>query len=310
MVNMTALAKSLKGVHNFLPTPLLPDYKVDLYGMRENVVYHSKNNPSDMTVTVCGGFGEGLALDADEHKDVVAAAVDGAGGAIGVVAVALGGYGMQRKMVMNAQEAGASSVRVRFPTFGDTLAGTAYKYLRSLAESIEIGMVIFVMGEHDFWPDVLAQLADVPNIVGFSPPGGPDSSDRVGKAVQELVPGRYIWINENEKNAMKSFPNGCEGYTTAVASIIPGACREFWRYGMSGDADLMIDTYENRIRPIIDIRTIGGGSGIGGIKVALEATGRFGGPTRLPESPVSDSDKQLIVNVLRRHPEVAHMVID
>ena len=310
MVDMTGLAKSLRGVHNFLPTPFLPDYKVDLYGMRENAAYHAKNNPTDMTLTVCGGFGEGLALDADEHKDVVAAAVSGAGGIIGVSAVALGGYGMQKKMVMNAQEAGASSVRVRFPTFGGTLAETAYSYLRGLAESIDIGMVIFVMGDHDFWPNVLARLADVPNIVGFSPPGGPDSSDRVGKAVQELVPDRYIWINENEQSAMRSFPNGCEGYTTAVASIVPGASREFWIYGMSGDTTRMIHTYENRIRPIIGIRTIGEGCEIGGIKIALEVMGRFGGPTRLPETPVSDSDKNFIVNVLRQHPEVSHMVIE
>ena len=215
ITDMAALRESLRGVHNFLPTPFLPGYELDLDGMRKNVAYHARTGPEDMTVTVCGGFGEGLSLDAEEHKDVVAAAVDGAGGAIGVAAVALGGYGMQRKMARNAQEAGASSVRVRFPTFGSVSAKAAYSYLRGLAESVDIGIVVFVMGEHEFWPGVLARLAEVPNIVGFSPPGGPDTSDRVGRAVQSMVPGRFTWINETEESAMKSFAHDCQGYTTA-----------------------------------------------------------------------------------------------
>ena len=271
MPDFTSLRKSLRGVHNFLPTPFLPDYKPDLHGMRENVAYHAKSFSADMIVTVCGGFGEGLALDAEEHKDIVAAAVDGAASNLPVSAVVLGGYGMQRKMAINAREAGASSLRVRFPTFGTTEADTAYSYLRGLAESVDIGMVVFVLGEHKFWPDVLARSPAVPNIVGFSPPGGPDAADRIGRAIQQKVPDRYIWINENEQSAMKSFPNGCAGFTTAVASIIPRSCAKFWKYGTCGDTRRMLDTYGNLIRPIIAIRSVDKGCEIGGIKVALEA---------------------------------------
>ena len=93
---MAEMRRSLRGVHNFLPTPFLPDCRPDLDGMRDNVAYHACTGPEDMTVTVCGGFGEGPALDAEEHRDVVAAAVDGAAGQVGIAAVALGGYGMQR----------------------------------------------------------------------------------------------------------------------------------------------------------------------------------------------------------------------
>ena len=102
MPDFPSLRESLRGVHNFLPTPFLPDYKPDLHGMRENVAYHAKNFSAAMIVTVCGGFGEGLALDAEEHKDIVAAAVDGAASNLPVSAVVWGGYGMQRKMALKA----------------------------------------------------------------------------------------------------------------------------------------------------------------------------------------------------------------
>ena len=308
MTDMAVLRESLRGVHNFLPTPFLESYEPDLNGMRENVAYHARTGPDDMTVTVCGGFGEGLALDAEEHKDVVAAAVDGAGGRVGVAAVALGGYGMQRKMARNAQEAGANSVRVRFPTFGTATAETAYGYIRGLAESVDIGVVVFVMGEHDFWPRVLERLAEVPNVVGFSPPGGPEFGDGVGRAVLSMVPGRFIWINENEKSAMKSFPHGCEAYTTAVASIIPRASRDFWKYGMSGDVDRMMKVYETLIQPIIAIRSYRSGYEISGIKVALEVLGRAGGPTRPPSAMVDAQGREGIAEILLQHPEVRHLV--
>lgn len=308
MSSITQSRYLLRGVHNFLPTPFLPDHKVDLYGMRENVVYHADTFHTDMVVTVCGGFGEGLQMDVEEQKDIVSAAVDGAGGRVPITAVALGGYGMQRRLAINAQETGASTLRVRFPTFGTADSDNAYSYLKGLAESADIGMVIFVMGEHNFWPDVFERLSGVSNIIGFSPPGGADSSDQIGKAIQHRVPNRYIWINENEQSAMKSFSNGCEGYTTAVSSIIPKSCKEFWDYGISGDTDQMLLTFNKLIKPIIKIRTVGRGCEIGGIKVALEALGRYGGPTRLPEFQVSKEDRKTIVDILRQHPETKELL--
>ena len=50
-----------------------------------------------MVVTVCGGFGEGLALDAEEHKDIVAAAVDGAASNLPVSAVVWGAMECREK---------------------------------------------------------------------------------------------------------------------------------------------------------------------------------------------------------------------
>ena len=82
MSSITQSRFLLRGVHNFLPTPFLPDYKVDLYGMRENVAYHANTFNTDMVVTVCGGFGEGLQMDVEEQKDIVSATVDGAEGRV------------------------------------------------------------------------------------------------------------------------------------------------------------------------------------------------------------------------------------
>ena len=60
-------------------------------------------------------------------------------------------------------------------------------------------------------------------------PSGPE----VGEAVSSLVPGRYIWIAENEDQAIRAFPHGSLAYSTAAAAIVPNASRQFWRNGVS-----------------------------------------------------------------------------
>ena len=305
MTDYAALREALAGVHNYLPTPFFPDYRLDTVGMRENVAYHVRGGCENMTITVAGGYGEGFTLDLEEHKAAVAAAVEGAQGKVHIMAGVVGGYGIQRRMARNAEEAGADSVIIFFPRSGTPTAETSYSYFRDLAESVDIGVVVFPYGEHYFWPEVLERLAVVPNVVGFFPPtGGPE----FGKAVSSLVPGRYIWIAENEDQAIRAFPHGSLAYSTAAAAIVPDASREFWRYGASGDVELMMDVYEQRIEPIIGIRSLKPGYGISGIKVALEALGRAGGPTRPPDTQVAEPDRPAIADILARHPEVKNLV--
>ena len=86
-----------------------------------------------------------------------------------------------------------------------------------------------------------------------------------------------------------------------MASIVPQASRDFWRCGTSGDTNRMMEVYEGLIKPITEIRSIGPGCNIGGIKAALEILGRAGGPTRPPEPAVDASDRAVIAEILRRH---------
>ena len=305
MTDYAALREALAGVHNYLPTPFFSNYRLDADGMRENVAYHVRAGSENMTITVAGGYGEGFTLDLEEHEAAVAAAVEGAQGKIHIMAGVVGGYGIARRMARNAEAAGADSLIIFFPRTSTPTTETSYSYFRDLAESVNIGVVAFPFGKHDFWPGVLERLAVVPNVVGFFPPtGGPE----FGKTVSSLVPGRYIWIAENEDQAIGAFPHGSLAYSTAAAAIVPDASREFWRYGVSGDVERMMEVYDKLIKPIIGIRGLKPGYGISGIKAALELLGRAGGPTRPPDTQVAEPDRPAIAEILSRHPEVRHLV--
>jgi 5-dehydro-4-deoxyglucarate dehydratase len=173
---------------------------------------------------------------------------------------------------------------------------------------VRIGVVVFM--RHEFWPDVLQQLAELPNVVGFFPPLDltPGFYSGIARAVTKLVPDRLLWIAENEPAAVISFPLGAQAYSTAAAALVPEASREFWRHGISGKIERMSEVLKTRIEPVLKIRTYKPGYGISGIKMAMEVLGRAGGPVRPPGTQVLAGDRAGIAAILRGHPEVSQKI--
>ncbi len=290
----------LKDVHNFLTTPFHSNYDLDAEGLARNVADHVRNPARDMTLVVGGGLGELFTLDVAEHKEMVAAAVSAAAGVLPVVAGAGGGYRNALRMARNAEQAGAEAVLVFAYPFSCNEAEGAYDYLREVTESVGIGVLIYCCTKGDFWERILPRLAQLPNVIGFKDPsGGLD----LGRALGSLLPDNFLWIAEGESHAEMALPQGARAYTTAVATFVPRATREFWAAGISGEVDRMQKIRKARIDPVVGLRSVQPGYGISGIKVALEALGRAGGPVRPPGTPVASQDRATIAAIAREHAE-------
>lgn len=303
---MKELLKALDGVHNYLPTPFHADYRINPEGLRDNVAFYVRRKPKNMAITVAGGYGEGWTLDLEEHKEMVAAAVEGAQGEIPIMAGVIGGYQTSVRMAVNAQAAGAGSIIIFFPP-ASPKEEDAYRYFRDITTAVSMGVIIFPRGKAEYWPRVMTRLAEIPNVIGFVPPGGSDTV-AFGNSQSSRLPNRLIWIAENEPDAGRSYPWGCRAYTTAAAALVPDACHDFWAAGVGGDETAMKEVDRSRIQPIIRIRGYKPGYGISGIKVAMEALGLAGGPVRPPLVQVAREDRAGIVDILRRHPEVRDLV--
>jgi dihydrodipicolinate synthase/N-acetylneuraminate lyase len=114
-----------------------------------------------------------------------------------------------------------------------------------------------------------------------------------------------VWIAEGETHALEALPAGSRAYTTAVATFVPAACREFWKLGVAGDRAGMEAVLKKRIEPIVKVRGVKSGYGVSGIKVALEALGRSGGIVRPPGMQVQPEDRAVIAEIARNHSESA-----
>ncbi len=169
---MKDLLKALDGVHNYLPTPFHADYRINPEGLRDNVAFYADNHPSDMTITVAGGYGEGWTLDLEEHQKMVAAAVEGAQGKIPIMAGVIGGFKMSLRMAVNAEKAGAGSIIIFFPP-SSPKEESAYHYFREIVTAVSIGVTIFPRGEAEYWPRGDDATGGVAQRDRIRPPGRP-----------------------------------------------------------------------------------------------------------------------------------------
>ncbi len=295
---MPELREALRGVHNFLTTPFRADLSLDAEGLRRNAAYHaSRESDGGMTLVAGGGLGELFTMDAVEQRAMADAVVAGSAGRLRVVVGAGGGYRLAMRMAENAEKAGADAILLFSPPYGAESAEGAFSYFRAVAESVRIGVIAYPRGKDEFWPDVLARLAGIPNVIGFKDPTG---GTAIGKALGPLIEERLVWVAEGETHALEALPAGARAYTSAVATFVPKACRDFFQQGVAGDRVKMRATMESRIDPVVRVRSLRPGYGISGIKVALEALGRAGGPVRPPGTNVAREDRESIAGIARR----------
>src|SRR6185503_10718251 len=172
-------------------------------------------------------------LDPEEQKSMAAAAVAGAQGKMPVVAGAGGGYKLALRMARYAEEAGADAILLFAPPYGSGTVEGALDYFREVARSVRIGVIAYPRGTDVDWAEVLRRLAaEAPNVVGFKDPTG---GIQIGRALGPLIRERLVWVAEGETHAVEALPAGARAYTSAVATFVPDACREFWRRGVAGD---------------------------------------------------------------------------
>lgn len=303
--SMEELARACRGVHNFLTTPFLPDGALDVEGLRGNVAYHADRHPEDMTIVVTCNLGELFSLDLEEHRAAGRAAVEGARGRMPVIQGVAGGYQLTLEMARNAERAGVDALMLFAPPYGSPTARGVYQYMHRVATAVRMGVFVnmwhgYAVAVEDYWPQVIRELARLPNVIGFQDASG---GLQVGHSLGELIPDRFLWIARGEGHAVKALPAGARAYTAAVASLTPKACRDFWKNGTAGNLSEMNEILEQRISPMAAVRSLRPGYSAAGIKVALETLGRAGGPTRPPMGQVAAADRPRIEAIVRRHAE-------
>ncbi|MBM3803254.1 MAG: hypothetical protein FJW26_13215 [Acidimicrobiia bacterium] len=299
------LAQAMQGVHNFMVTPFHPNLALDAEGLLQNIRHHVKAKAQDMTIVVGGGMGELLALDIHEHRSLAEAAVAATQGLLPVVVGVRGGYRLAMQLARSAERAGADAILLLAPPHGSESVEGAYRYMREVADSVNIGVLIamthgFSGSIESYWPSLIERLAQLPNVVGFEDSSG---DVQIGRALGAEVLRRFLWVARGERHALQALPAGARAYTAAVATLVPNACHEFWKLGIAGESAAMTEVLKSRIDPVAQIRGLKPGYRSSAVKVALETLGRSGGAVRPPEARVTADDREHIAAIVRKNAE-------
>ena len=269
----------LEGVLPPVVTPFR-DGEVDLEAFRANLQRWNQTGLSGYLVL--GSNGESVYLEEREKEALLETAREHVPS--GRILMAGTGRESTRETVRftrRAAELGADCALVITPAYfrGQITPDRLAAHFLRVADAAPIPVLLYNVPQFtgvNMEPDLVARLADHPNIVGIK-----DSSGNVGQ-LAEIVrlapPGFAVFVG----NAGVFYPALCVGAAggiLAVANVIPDLCVVLFRAHRSGDhaAALALQRRMARLARLVTVV-----HGVGGLKTAMEGAGYRGGEVREP----------------------------
>jgi 4-hydroxy-2-oxoglutarate aldolase len=281
----------LSGVMPPIATPFI-DGKLTPDRLKKNFKQWNRTGLSGYLVL--GSNGEAVYLNEKEKIKTLEVSRE----AIPASKIMLVGTGMEStqetiRFTNQAAKIGADCALVVTPCYfkGSMKPQILYDHFISVAESSRIGILIYNVPQFtgiNMEPEWVARLSEHPNIKGIK-----DSSGNIGQ-LSEIIhlsqKGFAVFVG----SAPVFFPALCMGAVggiLAVANVVPQECVQIQTLFNKGKTD-EARALQNRLTPLA--RAVTTKYGIGGLKMAMDLAGYFGGNSRLPlKKPGKDVEEEL-----------------
>lgn len=280
----------LQGIYPPITTPFNSDGDIYEAKLRYNV--EKWNRTALSGYVVMGSTGESVMLTPEEKYrcwEIVASAA-----APGKLLIAGTGMESVRETVAltnRAAEMGYKAAMVRTPHYYKNLINRTdaqVLYFRSVADRTRIPLMIYNWPQAtgvDISPEAVAMLSEHPNIIAIKESSG--NLEKVMQMIRECKPGFQVLVGSAPTLA-PSFQVGAVGAVLAFANAAPFACITIWEAHRTREWEAAMD-WQNRIAKAAVLVTVK--YGVPGLKYAMDLNGYYGGPPRLPLTPVSPEAK-------------------
>jgi 4-hydroxy-2-oxoglutarate aldolase len=249
---------------------------------------------------VLGSNGEAVYLNEKEKMKVIEASRK----AIPKSKIMMVGTGMEStqatiQFTNQAAQMGADCALVITPCYfkGSMKSQILYEHFISVAESSRIGILLYNVPQFtgiNMEPELVARLSEHPNMAGIKDSSG--NIDQLSEIVHLSQKGFAVFTG----SAPVFFPALCVGAVggiLAIANTCPEECVQIHRLFKKGKMK-EARKLQNRLTPIAQAVTVR--YGIGGLKMAMDLEGYFGGNPRSPlKRPGKDAEEELKKLILR-----------
>jgi len=287
----------LSGVLPPIATPF-QDGKIALDKLRKNFLKWNQTGLSGFLVL--GSNGEAVFLNEKEKMKVIETSRE----AIPKSKIMMVGTGMEAtqetiQFTNQAAKIGADCALVVTPCYfkGSMKSEILYDHFISVAESSKIGILIYNVPQFtgiNMEPELVAKLSEHRNIIGIKDSSG--NIDQLSEIVHLSRKGFAVFVG----SAPVFFPALCVGAVggiLAVAQVAPEACVNILNLFKKGKMDEP-RTLQSRMTPLAKAVTTK--YGIGGLKMAMDLAGYFGGNPRPPlKRPGKEVEEELKRMLLR-----------
>ncbi|WP_194926767.1 5-dehydro-4-deoxyglucarate dehydratase [Catenulispora pinisilvae] len=311
---MQSLVDRLDGLLYFPVTPFARTAasrpgRVDLDVYREHLrsrlaFLDAADRPGPAAVFACCGTGEFHSLDVQEYAECVRAAAEVAAGRVPVVAGIGYGAGLAATFAGAAKEAGADGLLVMPPYLVAGSAAGLREHYTTVAENTDLELIIYQRDNVTFSPDVVADLAEIPNIVGFKDGKGDlDLMQRIVSAVRDRHgEGKLHYFNglpTAEMSQLAYAGVGVPNYSSAVFCFVPDIALAFYHAYRQGQTGVVNDLLDRFFRPLVELRAKAPGYAVALVKAGVRLDGLDAGPVRPPLTDAAPEHVERLAELIR-----------
>lgn len=218
-------------------TPFTPQGNIDYSLLGELIEFHIQEG-TDAVVAV-GTTGESTTLTHDEHIDVVRATVEFAAGRTKVVA-GNGSNATAEAVFLTEQMAplGVDGFLNVVPYYNKPSVKGLVEHYKAIAQVSDIPQLVYNVPSrtsYDAIPEVVAELAQIPHIVGIKEATGDVS--RV-KALRRLCGDDFILLSGDDGTSCEFLLEGGQGVISVTANLLPKLIKQMVDAAIQGQSEL------------------------------------------------------------------------
>jgi 4-hydroxy-tetrahydrodipicolinate synthase len=255
-----------------------PSMSLDISGLERNIGFLMSRGIHG--IVPCGSTGESATLTFEEHEKVIQVTVDKINGKIPVLA----GTGSNNtveavRLTKAAKDIGADGVLVISPYVNKPNRSGLIKHFEKLAD-LDIPVVIYnIPGRtgQNLEPDLIAELAQHPNIVGVKEASG--NIGQISRIIEETQDEDFSILSGDDNITLPILALGGSGVISVAANVDPVRMVAMYEAMKEGDYQKAL-VLHYAMSPLfrsmfIETNPIP-------VKKASELAGLAGGPVRLP----------------------------
>ena len=295
-----ALRNKLTGVIGFPVTPFQPDLSLDLEGLRRHVRFMAKH--PFCALVAAGGSGEYYSLTSEEHKLVVEATVQEAGG-IPVIA----GVGIHLHLAIEQAKAatavGAAGILMLPPYYVNAHEDGLMEYYAGIAAATPVGHLIYSRD----WVNLTSAMVDrlatkIPNLIALKDGQG---DLRQLQRIMNRVADRLHWIGGTGDDMVPAYyALGIRCYTSSISNIAPKLALQLHDRAAALDSASVSRLLGNYVIPLFNMRARKRGYEVSVMKKAMEILGMPAGPVRPPLTPIRPEEENELRSLMERYKPV------
>ena len=283
-----------KGSVVAIVTPFNHDGSIDFDSLKQLVEWHIESGTSG--ILPCGTTGESPTLSHDEHDLVVESVIKFVNKRIPVLAGAGSNSTAEAlRLTKHAEDVGADGALVITPYYNKPTQAGLKAHFTKIASETNIPIVIYnVPGRTgiSIAPETVAELAELKNIVAIK-----EASGSIDQASSILTKCNIDLLSGDDALTVPIMSIGGCGVVSVVANIVPEKMAALTNAMMKGNLpvaeQLHRELYSLCKSMFVETNPVP-------VKAALAIMGKIKEVYRLPMVPMSDSNKKIVENELKK----------